>query len=400
VILVNYIKYKYAVEFNLLYSLQAYHISALSLILVFLLHYFYNKALFLTMTIINYALWIALIIVCLLNGVEIHGTYINGEINHGFILLRELYYIFIMIAFSVFCLLDIIVTQKLYQRSLDQQHTISQQLEQQKGLVGSIREKMNRLKKRIIFQKDYTAKLNDTMQHQAATFEEISATFEELFATSEGISDNARRQIDENNKLEAIVGEFRDLKNHTARKISDSIRDLNSVSGSLASGKEQITAVQNTMNTISSQGDAILQTLSMITDIADKINLLSLNASIEAARAGAAGKGFAVVADEVGKLAYQTSGIIKEIEKVLSNNRQSTSEGVKVVDATASLLLELLANMGSSTEGISNLQNDLALEDRHLEHIIDQMATTIELARRIGISTTEQMQAIESNNTL
>ena len=63
----------------------------------------------------------------------------------------------------------------------------------------------------------------------------------------------------------------------------------------------------------------IREATELITSIASQTNLLSLNASIEAARAGSAGDGFAVVAKEVGKLSGRSSVVNKEIEEIVQN---------------------------------------------------------------------------------
>ena len=133
-------------------------------------------------------------------------------------------------------------------------------------------------------------------------------------------------------------------------------------------------------------------------DIADKINLLSLNASIEAARAGEHGKGFAVVADEIGKLAFLTTESIKEIEKVLSLNNAVTKKGVDVIKDSASVIKEMIDEMTGSTGNIMILQDSLMVEEKYINSIIRQMEANIQLAKSIGTGTDEQKNAIENTS--
>ncbi len=400
ILMVNAVRFKYGIDLGWHYAAQAYNVSALSVIILVLLQSFYNKKLFLTMACLNFSIWVVFLVVARAHGLEFNGTYVNGEVNRGFVFLRELFFLTLMVILSVICYRNIL-TAIGYERRTDEQRTlIKRQLDSQSAIVVSIREKMGRLIERIVSQKDYAEDFNAKMQAQAATFEEISATFEEIFASSESISGNAALQEGENQKLEGIIDEFRAIKTETRKNLTDSLEGINRVAESINEGKGRIEAVESTINEISRQSDAIIDTLAMITDIADRINLLSLNASIEAARAGDAGKGFAVVADEVGKLAFQTSEIIKEIGRVLSASRKSTGDGVEVINGTASLLLDMIGNMEASSKKINLLQDSIFIEEKHINIIVDQLAKNIELAKRIGMSTSEQMLAIKGNSQI
>jgi methyl-accepting chemotaxis protein len=101
--------------------------------------------------------------------------------------------------------------------------------------------------------------------------------------------------------------------------------------------------------------DKIGTTLDIINEIAESINLLSLNASIEAARAGAAGRGFAVVAQEVGKLAFSTVDSLKSVNDVVNRVQGGASEVARYMAENAGLLTEQNRFLVTTVEGIRNM---------------------------------------------
>ena len=120
--------------------------------------------------------------------------------------------------------------------------------------------------------------------------------------------------------------------------------------------------VENSTNKTREVTDKLLEesgeigtTLDIINEIAESINLLALNASIEAARAGDAGKGFAVVAQEVGRLADSTKESLKNVNEVVSRVQNGTEDVSKFMNENAKQLLEQNYVIVETVKGIRNM---------------------------------------------
>ena len=112
-----------------------------------------------------------------------------------------------------------------------------------------------------------------------------------------------------------------------------------------------------------------LPIFSAISDIGDEIDLLSLNASIESARAGDAGKGFAVVAEQVKKLAEASQNAVGQTSELIKRTEESVELGTRISREAASNMEEVQMGAEETTGRMQAIVEKLKLEVESISHI-------------------------------
>ncbi len=119
------------------------------------------------------------------------------------------------------------------------------------------------------------------------------------------------------------------------------------------------------MEATSTQFKQVKSVIDTIKEVADQINLLALNASIESARAGEAGRGFAVIADQINKLANETLSYSKDILtniNLLDNKINLVSSNILNISSSVMILIDDVTTFGDNIDNVGKLaQNDLYL---------------------------------------
>jgi len=181
-----------------------------------------------------------------------------------------------------------------------------------------------------------------------------------------------------------------------AEELSASIREINrQVNESSRGAMEAVEQVKRTNATVSTLSEATAQigdVVKLIKAIAEQTNLLALNATIEAARAGEAGKGFAVVASEVKNLANQTAQATEEISKKIITVQGVSTESVEAIHGIGKTIEHLSEISGS----ISNAMEQQTTATKEISNNVQQAsAGTSEVSRNI----VQVNQAAEASHT-
>jgi CHASE3 domain sensor protein len=206
---------------------------------------------------------------------------------------------------------------------------------------------------------------------QAATATEVATTMRELVTTSRQIADSAQRVtgVATETTTAARTGD------HTVQNAQSAVEQV----------KLQVDRIVTHMLDLGKRSQEIGSILDIINELAEQTNILSINATIEAAGAGDAGRRFAVVADEIRKLADRVGGSTKEIRGLIEEVRAAanttvmvTEDGSKAVDASARQFAEVAASF---------------------RRIVELVGNTTQASREIELSTKQQTTAVEQAST-
>ena len=155
----------------------------------------------------------------------------------------------------------------------------------------------------------------------------------------------------------------------------------------ITDSNEQMQQLMTSMYNIDSQSKEIRKIIKTIEDIAFQTNILALNAAVEAARAGAAGKGFAVVADEVRSLAAKSAEAAQDTTQLIESSITAISQGVKLAQATADDLLQVVSGAVETTDLIQKITNATKTQAQALSQItsgLDQISSVVQQSSAVS----------------
>ncbi len=245
------------------------------------------------------------------------------------------------------------------------------------------------------------ASMNKTISGFRAAAARLAQMAEELSGQSGQLH---QASLEQNQATEVLVDEVTHVKEQLAGVIrsSDQTHTMTGeITRKVQEANTQMDALSNAMSNISSNAQEITSIAKAIDNIAFQTNILALNASVEAARAGSAGRGFAIVAEEVKELAGKSAQAAQSAVDIVTNTKAVIQEGVELNASTAE---SLQAIYGVSTE-ISEISDQLVAAVQGQENALismeERIATISSIADRnlqnaVGTSQSSEILAKEA----
>ena len=234
--------------------------------------------------------------------------------------------------------------------------------------------------------------------------DEINTTMNDLSNAAMSQAGEATTSANEVAKLDGlIVQNITDTENLRSNAVEmdrvknnglTAIRDL---MDKTAKSRESIAVVREAMQQNNEQAQKIESTSQKINDIADQTNLLSLNAAIEAARAGDAGKGFAVVAEEIRGLAEETNSLTNEIGAIIQELLQKTADATKNMESMERIFQEQEGSVDETKENFVQIEQCLESVQSSVKMLYES-STNMTDSKQIIVEMIEEISAASEEN--
>ncbi len=216
---------------------------------------------------------------------------------------------------------------------------------------------------------DTLKSMNELLAQVSIAVEQTTAGADQVSSSSQALSQGASEQA---SSLEEITSSITEVNSQTKQNL-DRIENASNLSKSTvelgSSGKIKLNELLKSMEGINTSSDKIKKITKIIDDIAFQINLLALNASVEAARAGKYGKGFAVVAEEVRNLAVRSTESVKETSSTIDESIKNLIQVNNLVEEAA----RHFDNISSSSEESSKFLDEIVIATREQALAIDEI---------------------------
>lgn len=210
---------------------------------------------------------------------------------------------------------------------------------------------------------------------------QVESGSSEVANGAQALAQGATEQASSVEELSSQIEEVSKKVQENSTGITAIASEMNSAASQAETGNEQMNEMLTAMNNIATSSEEIGKIIKVIDNIAFQTNILALNASVEAARAGAAGKGFAVVAEEVRNLASRSADAAKQTSVLIASSTGKVQDGLTLADNTAKALSEIAESIQTINTKINDIENASTAQATAISQInlgVEQVSAVIQ----------------------
>ncbi len=218
------------------------------------------------------------------------------------------------------------------------------------------------------------------MERNQLMIQNVKNACRDLNAVSGETLENAESIFNGTGEQERAVEDLKQTMNQLTEELNNSVNATVTVTASTGTTSDKILQTQSrmqllkdSMQKISDMSMEIEKIIGEINSIAQQTNMLSLNASIEAARAGDMGKGFAVVATQVGELAARSAQAARETNDLIMNSINAVEDGRAITDQTVEAFGIVVENIEQTDHDIAEITNMVRQNVDIVSHAVSQI---------------------------
>lgn len=231
-----------------------------------------------------------------------------------------------------------------------------------------------------------SSSMNDVMKNISASSQTVTSSAGDLANAAQQLAEGSGTQAAAVEELVATATSVAEQVEESKKDALQSAEETQKVTAMMEQSQDKMQEMMEAVQKIHETSKQVVGIIATIEEIADQTNLLSLNASIEAARVGEAGKGFAVVADEIGKLAQESSKAANMTRELIGVSMEEINKGNQIAD-------HVMDSLKTAVDAVDNVNGMI---QKTAGNAADQAQSMEQI--RVGIE--EISQGVQDNSAI